>query len=288
MLELPNLPASVSIALQLALIAGTGLLAFMVVRATVSVSVRRLLEGRTEELVDGVLPPAELERRIQTIGRLVVRIAGALIVTVAVLMGLRLFGIDIGPAVAGLGVLGIAVGLGAQTIVRDGLAGIFIVLENQYSQGDIIRVADVEGLVEDFSLRRTTLRDLDGTTHTVPNGQIIVTSNLTRVWTRVHVDVTVASNTDLDRARELVDSVGASLRVEAAWGTRLLDPPQVVQVETLDDGSITVTALARIRAADDEAVMVELRKRIEASFAQAGIEIPHPLEGKRASDPDAP
>jgi small conductance mechanosensitive channel len=95
-------------------------------------------------------------------------------------MTLDLFGIDIGPAVAGLGVVGIAVGLGAQTLVKDWLAGVFVVLENQYSQGDAVRVGGVEGVVEDFSLRRTVLRDVDGAVHSVPNGQIVVATNLSR------------------------------------------------------------------------------------------------------------
>lgn len=187
--ELPDLPASVSVTLQLALIATVGLVAFLVLRATIVVGMRHLLERRGQEADSGVLPRAELERRVQTIGRLAVRIAGSIIVIVAVLMALRLFGIDIGPAVAGLGVVGIAVGFGAQTLVRDWLAGTFIVLENQYSQGDQVRIAGVEGVVEDFSLRRTTLRDADGTIHTVPNGQILVTSNLTHTAGEKTTDV---------------------------------------------------------------------------------------------------
>lgn len=177
--ELSDLPPSALVTLQLVLITIAGLVAFLILRAAVTVGVRHLLERQGQEHDGGVLPRAELERRIQTIGRLVVRIAGSVIAIVGVLMALRLFGIDIGPAVAGLGVVGIAVGFGAQTLVRDWLTGIFIVLENQYSAGDVIRIAGVEGVVEDFSLRRTTLRDLDGTVHIVPNGQILVTSNLT-------------------------------------------------------------------------------------------------------------
>lgn len=180
MLDFADLAPPVEIGLRLALIVGAGLVGYVVLRTAVGVSVRHLIERRTAESGGGVLAPAELERRVHTVGRLVVRIAGAVIVVIAVLMGLDLFGIDIGPAVAGLGVVGIAVGLGAQTVVKDWLAGIFVVLENQYSQGDIVRIAGVEGAVEDFSLRRTTLRDSDGTVHTVPNGQIIVASNLSR------------------------------------------------------------------------------------------------------------
>jgi len=177
--DLTNMPDSVEIGLQIALIAGAALIGFLVLRAAVAISVRHLIERRTTESAAGVLPPAELERRVSTIARLAIRVAATVIVVIAVLMTLDLFGIDIGPAVAGLGVVGIAVGLGAQTLVRDWLAGIFVVLENQYSSGDVVRIAGVEGVVEDFSLRRTTLRDLDGTIHTVPNGQVTVTSNLT-------------------------------------------------------------------------------------------------------------
>jgi moderate conductance mechanosensitive channel len=181
MLDLPDLPDSVEIGLQLALIALAALVAFIVLRATVGISVRHLIERRTAESGEGILPPAELERRVNTVARLAVRVAGTAIAVIAVLMALDLFGIDIGPAVAGLGVVGIAVGLGAQTLVKDWLAGIFVVLENQYSAGDTVRIAGVEGVVEDFSLRRTVLRERDGTIHSVPNGQITVASNLTSV-----------------------------------------------------------------------------------------------------------
>jgi moderate conductance mechanosensitive channel len=181
MLDLPDLPDSVEIGLQLALIAIAALVAFVVLRAAVSIGVRHLIERRTAESGSGVLPPAELERRVNTVARLAIRVAGTAIAVIGVLMALDLFGIDIGPAVAGLGVVGIAVGLGAQTLVKDWLAGIFVVLENQYSAGDAVRIAGVEGVVEDFSLRRTLLRERDGTIHSVPNGQITVASNLTRV-----------------------------------------------------------------------------------------------------------
>ena len=273
MLELPDLPASVEMTLRLALIAVAALVAFVVLRTAVGISMRHLLERRGQETGSGVLPPAELERRVETIGRLVVRIAGSVIAIIAGLMALRLFGIDIGPAVAGLGVVGIAVGLGAQTVVRDWLAGIFIVLENQYSQGDVIRIAGVDGVVEDFSLRRTTLRDLDGAIHSVPNGQIIVTSNVTRVRTPVVVDLEVAADADIERAREIVDRIGKDLSADPAWRSRILEPPTVVRVE--DNGSaLTLTVTGQVRAAEQRAVAEELQSRIGAAFADAGIEIP--------------
>ncbi|MEA2651816.1 MAG: moderate conductance mechanosensitive channel [Chloroflexota bacterium] len=276
MLDLPNLPASVEVLLRLALIALAGLIAFFVLRAAVGVGMRHLLERRSQEAGGGVLAPAEMERRVQTIGRLVVRVAGSVIAIIAVLMALRLFGIDIGPAVAGLGVLGIAVGFGAQTLVRDWLAGIFIVLENQYSQGDVIRIAGVEGVVEDFSLRRTTLRGADGAIHTVPNGQIMVTSNITRVRAAVTLELYVDGKKDADRAGEIVERVGAELQAEPAWHARLLEPPSVVEVAAGSDASVKVTVRAKARAAEQVAVGDELRTRILAALAEAGIKVPYP------------
>ena len=177
---LPDLPNWADVVLRLVVIGIAALIGFIAVRTTIGVSVRHLLQRRPEQPDGGVVPQAEIERRVQTIGRLAVRIAGVAIAVIAALMALDLFGIDIGPAVAGLGVVGLAVGFGAQTLIRDWLAGVFVVLENQYSQGDAVRISGVEGVVEDFSLRRTLLRDADGAVHTVPNGQIIVATNLSR------------------------------------------------------------------------------------------------------------
>lgn len=275
---LPDLPDSVEIALRLALIAVAAIALFLLVRTAVRVSVRHLIERRTAELEaeEGGIPAAELERRVNTIGRLVVRIAAGVIGVIAVLMGLDLFGIDIGPAIAGLGVVGIAVGLGAQTLVRDWLAGVFVVLENQYSAGDVVRIAGVEGVVEDFSLRRTTLRDLDGTVHTVPNGQITVASNLTRLWARVNMDIGVAYDTDIDLATEVINQVGAELRADPEWSAKLLEPPTVVRVNALADSSVNLKVLGQVRPAQQWAVAGELRKRVLAAFARNGIEIPFP------------
>jgi small conductance mechanosensitive channel len=290
MFEPPELPASVEVSLQLILIVVAALVAFLALRAAITVSTRHLMERRSEEAGAGVLPPADLERRVQTIGRLVVRIAGSVLVIIAVLMALRLFGIDIGPAVAGLGVLGIAVGFGAQALVRDWLAGIFIVLENQFSTGDVVRIAGVDGVVEDFSLRCTTLRDLSGTVHTVPNGQIIVASNMTRLWARVNLDINVAYDTDLDRAADLIDRVGLDLQTDPEWGPRLLEPPKVMRVEALSDSAVMLKVLGKVRAAEQWAVGGELRKRILAAFTEAGITIPFPhrvIMTRGPASPDA-
>jgi moderate conductance mechanosensitive channel len=284
------LPTGLEVTLRIVLIVVAAVVAFVVVRMAVNISVRHLIERRTAESGEGILPPAELERRVTTVARLVVRVAGSVIAVVATLMVLQLFRIDIGPAIAGLGVIGIAVGLGAQTLVKDWLAGIFIVLENQYNQGDVIRVAGVDGVVEDFSLRRTTLRDLDGTVHTVPNGQITVTSNMTRLWARVNLDISVAYDTDIDRATSIIDEVGEKLRSDPDWEGRILEPPRVIRVNALGDSSVSLKVLGQVKAAEQWAVGGELRKRILDAFGKASIQIPFPhrviVNRTSTTDPD--
>ena len=273
---LPDLPASVEIVLRLVVISLAALIGFVAVRTAVGVSVRHVVERRQEESGSAGLPEPELERRVQTVGRLAVRIAGVAIVVIATLMALDLFGIEIGPAIAGLGVVGLAVGFGAQALIRDYLAGIFIVLENQYSAGDMVRIAGVEGVVEDFSLRRTTLRDLDGTVHTVPNGQIIVASNMTRLWARVNLDVDVSPDGDLDEVAGVIDRVGADLHADPAWAPRLLEAPKVVRVDALAGQSVRLKVLGKVRAGEQWAVGSELRKRILAASSGDGIRFSSP------------
>lgn len=175
---MPLDPAAI-LALKVAGIAVGAVAAYALLRAGIGAAARHLIARRPGP-ADEQLSAVEARRRMQTLERLAVRVVGSAIALVALLTILSQVGIDVGPAVAGLGVVGIAVGFGAQTLIRDWLAGIFVVLENQYSDGDVVRIGGVEGVVEDFSLRRTLLRDVDGTVHSVPNGQIIVASNLSR------------------------------------------------------------------------------------------------------------
>ena len=174
-----DLPPSAELVVRIVLIGIAALIAIVALRIGVNVGVRHFVEHRSASS-DGLRPPEGLEGRMRTVGQLLVRVGGAAILVIAGLMVLGELGINIGPAIAGLGLVGVALGFGAQSLVRDWLAGIFVVLENQYSYGDLVRVAGVEGTVEDFSLRRTLLRDADGSFHSVPNGQILVATRLSR------------------------------------------------------------------------------------------------------------
>jgi small conductance mechanosensitive channel len=271
-LQLPNWAVT---GFQVGAIVTVAVIGYVLLRTGARIGVRHLLDRRPA-MTESVLPEVELQRRIATIERLTVRVGAALITVIALLMVLAVFDIEIGPAVAGLGVVGIAVGLGAQTVVKDWLAGIFVVLENQYSQGDVVRIAGVDGVVEDFSLRRTVLRDLDGTVHSVPNGQITVASNLTRVWARVNLDVRVGYSTDIDATTRLIDAIGQELQADPQWGARMLEAPSVMRVDALGENGVTLKVLGQVRAAEQWAVAGELRKRILAAFGEHGIEIPFP------------
>ncbi|HEY7332882.1 MAG TPA: mechanosensitive ion channel family protein [Candidatus Limnocylindria bacterium] len=225
---------------------------------------------------ESLITQADLERRMKTLETLADRLAAIVIGLIALLMVLSQFDVDIGPAIAGLGVVGIAVGFGAQTLVRDWLAGIFIVIENQYSVGDVVSIAGVDGVVEGFSLRRTVLRNLDGTVHNVPNGQIVVASNMTRGFARVNVDVSVAYDTDIDRASAVINRIGEEMQNDPAWADKIIEPPAVMRVNALGDSSVALKVLGQVKPAQQWAVSGELRKRVLAAFAAEGIEIPFP------------
>ena len=233
---------------------------------------RENLEGTATELT-----AYELKKRQDTIETLAVNVIRFFVVVIAGLMILEeAFRLDIGPAIAGLGIAGIAIGLGTQSLVRDYLNGALILIENQYARGDVVRIAGVSGKVEDFTLRRTTLRDQDGTVHTVPNGEITVASNLTRVFARVNQAVQVVNGTDIEKATDVVNGVGRALADDPEWGPRILEAPGVERGSALGESGITLKILGTVRASEQWAVGGELRKRLLAAFQENGIEIPQP------------
>ncbi len=220
---------------------------------------------------------AEVAKRFSTIEALVGYAVNSFVFTIGILLVLEQIGLDVGPAIAGLGVVGIAIGFGAQAIVRDFFSGILILLENQYAQGDVVEIAGVTGTVEELTLRRTVLRDLDGVVHNVPNGEIKVASNRTRVWRRINHDVLVAYGTDIEHAINVFDAVGTGLAADQAWAGKILETPLVDRVDQLGERGITLKILGRVRAGEMVPVTGELRKRILAAMAANGIEIPTPI-----------
>src|SRR5829696_9814824 len=262
--------------------------AFVLLRASrlfVHGIVKALMDREATEGTAQELSAVELKKRMDTLDDLGANVIRFFIVIITGLMILRAFGLDIGPAVAGLGVVGVAVGFGAQHLVRDYLNGALILIENQFSKGDVIRIASVSGTVEDFSLRRTTLRDLDGVVHTVPNGEIQVASNLTRVWARINQDVVIAYGTDIDKATEVVDEVGTAMAADSTWKRRVLEAPRVDRIAALGEYGVTLKILGTVRAPDQWAAAGELRKRLLAAFKESGIEMPRPQRVILAREP---
>lgn len=262
--------------LPLLLVAFVALVAMWIAGIFVHGIVKTLLDREATEGTAQELSAVELKKRMDTIDALATNVIRFFIVVVAALMVLGKLGFDIGPAVAGLGVVGIAVGFGAQTLVRDYLNGMLILIENQFSKGDVVRLAGVAGTVEDFNLRRTTVRDIDGVVHTVPNGEIKVASNLTRVWARINEDVLVAYDTDIDRAIAVVDAVGREMLADPVWKRRVLEAPRVERVEALGEYGVTLKILGSVRATEQWAAGGEFRKRLLAALQANGIEIPRP------------
>lgn len=259
--------------------------AIRLARAFVHGVVKTLLDREASEGTAQELSALELKKRMDTLDALGGRTLQAFIVMIAGLMVLGRAGLDIGPAVAGLGVVGIAVGFGAQSLVKDYLNGALILIENQFGKGDVVRAAGVAGSVEDFTLRRTTLRDLDGVVHTIPNGEIRVASNMTRVWSRINEDITVVYGTDIDKAIDVVDRVGAEMAGDPRWKRRVLEAPRVERVAALAEYGVTLKVLGTVRAADQWAAAGDFRKRLLDAFKTNGIEIPRPQRVVLARDP---
>ena len=262
--------------LEVLLIVVAAVIVIWVARLALHGVLKALIDREATEGTAQELSAIEVRKRMDTLDQLGGGVIIFFVVVIALLMILGAFGLNIGPAIAGLGVIGVAVGFGAQSLVRDYLNGCLILIENQFSRGDVVTIAGVTGTVEDFSLRRTTLRDLDGIVHTVPNGEIKVASNRTRTWARINQDVTVAFGTDIDKAIDVVEAVGKEMSADPVWKRRILEPPRVERVEAIAELGVTLKILGTVRASEQWAASGEFRKLLLAAFAENGIEIPRP------------
>ena len=217
-----------------------------------------------------------IKKRTDTLLSVFIGAGKILIVMVVVFMVISELGIDIMPILAGFGIAGIAVGFGAQYLIRDLIAGVFIIMENQYRVGDVAKIADIWGLVEEVNLRKTVLRDLDGAVHHVPNGEIRVASNYTRKFSRINLNISVAYDTDLDHAINVINRVGQELAADKEWGKLIISAPYALRVDKLGDSGIEIKILGDVKPIQQWAVMGELRLRLKKAFDAEGIEIPWP------------
>jgi small conductance mechanosensitive channel len=218
----------------------------------------------------------EILKRSETLSSVFVGAAVSLIYVLALFMVLSELSVPIGPVLGGFGIAGIAVGFGAQYLVRDLIAGVFILAENQYRTGDVVTIAGISGLVESINLRRTVLRDLDGQAHVIPNGEITVSTNKTKYWSRVNLDVGVAYKEDVDRVIAVLNEVGEEIAADPYFGLMLITPPQVLRLNSLDDSAVTFKMLGDCKPMKQWEIMGEMRRRIKIRLDAEGIEIPFP------------
>jgi small conductance mechanosensitive channel len=221
----------------------------------------------------GEIPSLRRVQRAETVGALLKSVASFGIWTLAGLMALGTLGLDLGPLIAGAGIVGVAVGFGSQNLVRDFISGIFMLLEDQYGVGDVVDAGPATGTVEGVGLRTTRLRDVSGTLWHIPNGEIRRVGNRSQGWARALVDVEVAYTTDLDDATRTIERVAHELYEDERWASRILEQPEVWGVEELGPDGIRVRLVAKTRPLEQWKVARELRARLKVAFDKAGIEV---------------
>lgn len=257
--------------IRIAIVLLAGFLLLLMARLAVRRMQRRMeaAEGATQELS---------LQRAATLTQAVTYVVRVAVWTLTILVLLGEFDINLGPLIAGAGIIGVALGFGAQSLVRDFLSGFFILLEDQFGVGDVIEVSiggqQVTGTVEKLNLRTTDVRAFDGTRHTIPNGNILMVGNRSRGWARVIVDVSVAYTEDLDRVRGVLDELFTELREDPDLQGSFFSGPEVLGVEGVGERDVVLRVTAEVRPTRRAALERLLRQRIKERFDLRGIAVP--------------
>jgi small conductance mechanosensitive channel len=252
----------------------------------------RLLEPAVRRAIEPQMagqPQAEVDKRVNTLAHVIHRTAWVAAIPIVLITVLPEFGVNTSALLAGTSLFALAIGFGAQSLVKDVISGAFILVENQYAKGDVVNICGVGGVVEDVNLRRTLLRDLDGAMHSVPNGQVEVASNLTRTWSRANMTVSVSYSESLEHVFGVIDRTGEQLAADPDWSADVIEPPKVLGVESFGDSGIEIRVLGVTQPIRQWDVMRELRRRLKIAFDAEGIEIPYPhrtlvTTGQKAAD----
>jgi len=216
------------------------------------------------------------EQRVSTLVGLVRSIGVVVIVIITLFSVLGILGYDIRPLLAGAGVVGLAISFGAQSLVRDIITGMFILFENQFAVGDVIRIGDTGGVVERMTLRVVVLRDVHGVVHVIPNGEIKKVSNMTRSWSRAVLEIGVAYKENVDRVMDVMRDVGREMAADEAWQPMLVEEITVPGIESFGDSAVNIRIMAKTVPLKQWDVARELRRRLKNRFDAEGIEIPFP------------
>lgn len=251
-------------------------LVLVVVISFVLIRLLRLITREVTALQTRRMPSGLRAQQLRTLASVITSVGVFIIAFVAVLETLELLGLNLGPLLASAGVAGLAIGFGAQTLVHDFINGFFILLENQYDIGDSVRVAGVQGTVEEMTLRHTVLRDDDGTVHVVPNSQVTIVSNMTRDWSRLTLRVVVAYSENSDRIIKLLQQIGDEVQHNPAFADDIVADIQVPGIDRVGNGEADYLMLVKTRPNRQDAVGRELRRRIKESFEKNQVQTPAP------------
>jgi moderate conductance mechanosensitive channel len=244
----------------------------------------RLVRGLRLKLTNGI-EDREAIKRAETLGRVVRYLISVVVTLVAVMLMLSEIGISLAPILGAAGVVGLAVGFGAQSLVKDYFSGFFLLLENQVRQGDVVTLAGLTGAVEEVTLRYVQLRDYSGNVHFIPNGQISTVTNMTRGFGQAVMDVGVAYREDVDEVMAVMRRVADELRADPAFGPRILDDLDMAGVNEWADSAVVIRARLRCVALEQWGVRREYLRRLKKAFDAAGIEIPYPHLTVYAGEP---
>jgi small conductance mechanosensitive channel len=246
------------------------LIALLLIRV-LRIVTRRLIAGAGAQSAARVARMREQQTR--TLAGILYSGGTAIVAIVAILTALPEFGFNITPVAAAAGLASLAIGFGAQHVVRDFINGFFTILEDQYVVGDVVRIGDVVGRVEHMTLRRTVVRDPQGAVVTIPNGEITKVANLSRDWGQLFLDATVAVDQPLDEALNALEDVATEFRADPSWSPMLLDGPRVLGVESLAPNGTTVRLQVRTAPTRQDDVARELRRRIQIELTGRGIQL---------------
>ena len=224
---------------------------------------------------------SELDRRTKTIFRVIHSTGVVIIIGTATMMILTEMGVAITPVLASVGFVGLAFGLGAQTLVKDMIAGLFILIEDQYTVGDVAEIGGITGTVEHMTLRATELRDLYGTVHVIPNGEIRIVANKSRDWSRAIVDVNVTYDEDVDTAVQTLQEIGEAMAQDETMAPLLQEPAMVTGVEGLENWSVRLRIMVKTLPNAQWEVQRYLRRQIRLIFAEKGLELAFPRQDLR-------
>lgn len=222
------------------------------------------------------LPSSVRSQQLRTLSSVTYSVGLSAIIFIAGMQILGLLGINMGPLLASAGIAGLAIGFGAQTLVKDFINGFFILAENQYDIGDTVKVAGVQGVVENMTLRRTVVRDADGTVHTIPSSEIKIVSNLTRNWTQVSLPISVAYAADSDRVIGLLKQVGTEIAHDPNFADMIVASPEVPGINRISGSAVDYLMLVKTKPGMQDAVRRELQRRIKACLEKNQIDTSDP------------